>query len=424
MGKLSVAVTILSLWPTFILADQSATQSRMTTGAVALLVKPQPAEDLRTLGVAARDSDPAVRAIAARVLGVRGRKEFAIPLHDVLSSEKDLTAAVEQVRALLYLQGSEALPAARAAADRFGASVASMIAEWLARGQPDQFAAMLPSLLRDIPESDTRVFGAIAALAVRQTQSAREAVATSFVAVASGPAWREFLVSLPAHDAVVVGKGLGASTAAVREATIWFVLTDTTEPGIPTADLKAALDSARLPTARDDTEWASFGRELLARRVGNPSAMDGSAAITRHALAHSIDARALTSITELTAAERSALNGVMLDLPVRTNVTTARFTNPPIDPAATVKPRIRAFPPLVPGAFASVLATLGCSPPSNPAAFGAARVSYRRDGRPKEIALDATTLSAKCAPFVDYLARLTVAPADLLSSTGYQYRSL
>ena len=415
MRVLVLVVTVLSIWPDTAGAQQSETQSRATPGSVALLVDPKTNADVLLLGTVIGDPDPAVRAIAARIAGLLSRKAHAAALQDLLEREQDVAAAVEQVRALLYLRGVEILPQARAAATRLGTPVRSMIDEWLARNQPEQFAASIPDLLREYPEADRRVFASLAALAVRQTPAARDGVTTSLAGAASGAAWRVFLARLGVDDdGLAVSKGLAASSPTVREETIWFVVTAASQGRtLPSANLQSAITSTEARTATDDTEWAAFGRELLARRDGKSQIADGSATITRHATTHSDDARALASVPELTTAEQAALRGVIPDLPSAPAVKGKQPNAEPVAKTGKDMSPTRTFPSLAPGAVGSLLAAVGCTAPLSPAAFGAARVSYKRDGRPREIAIDATTLSAKCAPVVDYLARLTVAPRDL-----------
>jgi TonB family protein len=415
MRVLVLVVTALSIWSDTAVAEQSGDQSRATPGTVALMVEPKTSADVLLLGTVIGDPDPAVRAVAARVAGLLSRKSLAAPLQDLLEREQDVTAAVEQVRALLYLRGVEILPQARAAATRLGTPVRSTIDEWLARNQPEQFAASIPDLLRDYPDADSRIFASLAALAVRQTPAVRDRVTRSFTEVASGPDWREFLVGLGTDiDPPVISKGLTATLPAVREATIWFVVTYGTQiRTMPSPDVKSAIDSIAVPATSDDTEWAAFGRELLGRRSGKSHIADGSATIARHALTHSDDARTLATAPELTTAEHSALRSVIPKLAPWVPVKNKTPTVKPVDEMAKDKPRIRTFPSIAPGAFSSLLATVGCTLPSDSGAFGAAQVWFKADGRPIRIAMDSTTLTANCAPVIDYLARLTVAPPDL-----------
>lgn len=412
MRILPVVVVIASNWCVPVAATQTVPQSKPTPGTVALLVEPKDDADVRMLATAVGDADPAVRAVAARIAGLLNRKDLAIALLDLLEREQDLTAASEQVRALLYLQGVEVLPQARAAAARLGAAVSSPLAEWLARTLPEQFAAAIPDLLRDIPEADRSILASIAAMAVRQTPGARDRIAASLAGAASGPAWRVFIDRLTV-DATIITKGLASPTPAVREATIWFVVSDARAGrAIRAADLKSAMNSAQATPPTDETEWGAFGRELIARRFGKSDLTDGSSAIRRHALKNRSDASALVSGSKLTNDERSALREVLPSL------FSDRAVKPrqPADPLeAEANPALlptRTFPSVAPGLFTSLLEALGCTPPSDPFAFGAARILYQLDGRPSALAGDTRTLPKACVPFIGYLARLTVSQPD------------
>jgi TonB family protein len=403
MRVLVLVVTVLSIWSDLAGAEQSEAPSKATAGTVALMVEPKTSADVLRLGTVIGDPDPVVRGIAARIAGLLSRKSLASALQDLLEREQDVSAAVEQVRALLYLRGVEILPQARTAATRLGTPVRSTIDEWLARNQPEQFAAAIPDLLRDYPEADSRIFASLAALAVRQTPAVHEHVTTSLAGAASGPAWRAYLARVGFDDnALVVSKGLAASSPAVREETIWFVVTATSQGRtLSSANVQSAIGPTEARAATDDTGWAAFGLELLGRRFGNSQIADGSATITRHATTHSDDARALASVPELTPAEQAALRGVIPDLPAARAVKGKQPAAEPVEKTGKDVSPTRTFPSLAPGALGSLLAALECTPPSSPAAFGAARVSYKRDGRPSEIAIDATTVAPRDLPIRD-----------------------
>src|SRR5689334_13645472 len=125
-------------------ASQTIPENKMTPGRVALLVQPKGVADVGMLTNALDHSDPIVRALAARIAGLLGRRDLAGPLQELLEREPNAMVAAEQVRALLYLRGVEILPQSRAAATRLGAAVGAEVAEWLARMDPTQLAAMLP----------------------------------------------------------------------------------------------------------------------------------------------------------------------------------------------------------------------------------------------------------------------------------------
>jgi TonB family protein len=248
-------------------------------------------------------------------------------------------------------------------------------------------------------------------MTIRQTPSARDNVTTAFAGTASGSAWREFLDRLGLDvDALVLKKGFASSSPAVREATTWFVVSDPRVwRNIPITDLASALNPAGAIPFPDETEWAVFGRELVARRLGKSNALDGSGAIRRRGLKNQANTRTLAAVLELTGAERSALHEIMPDLAATPAVTGKQ---PPVAETKQVGRTTRTFPSIAPGFLGSLAAAVGCTPPSDTAAFGAARMSYHRDGRPRAIALDTTTLKPPCTPFVKFLAMLTVARPD------------
>jgi TonB family protein len=384
-------------------------EARVTPGTVALLVEPKGLADINALQIAISDTDPAVRGVAARVAGILNRRDLATPLLDVLAREGDANAAGEQVRALLFLKGLEVLPHAKAAVMRLGEPVGSTLAEWLARTQPETFASTLADLLRGVREPDGEPFVAIAAMAIRQTPSARENISMAYAAAAPVHAWRELLDHLGQYaDALVLKSGLTASRGAVREATVWFVVA---APSVTRTLASEALETGRtFAEGEPETEWALFGRELVARRSGQPPSTDGSEVIKRNGLTNLADAKNLAAVPELTAAERSALRGILPDVPVTAPAPIKQPRNLP-EPVR-MGPPTRTFPVIRPGLLGSLLAALGCTLQPNASAFGAARISYHPDGRPNAISIDTTTLKEPCAPFVRILAMLTVAPAD------------
>lgn len=135
MKILPIIIIMAGGWCVSAVADQAVPLSKPTPGTVALLVAPKVGADVRMLTAVVADADAGVRAVAARVAGLLNRKDLASALLDLLEHEQDITAASEQVRALLYLRGLEVLPQAKAAATRLRAPVGSTLTEWLARTQ-------------------------------------------------------------------------------------------------------------------------------------------------------------------------------------------------------------------------------------------------------------------------------------------------
>src|SRR5262245_9847959 len=60
--------------------------------------------DLKTLRIALKDEDPFVRAIAARTLGIRGDKDSADALAELVKAEKEYLVRIRAVESLGYLK--------------------------------------------------------------------------------------------------------------------------------------------------------------------------------------------------------------------------------------------------------------------------------------------------------------------------------
>lgn len=262
-----------SLLPLF--AGTATAQEKLTPGIVAQLVEPKNATDRATLASAIDDPDPAVRAVAARVAGLLSRSDMAARLDALLETEADPIAASEQLRALLYLRGADALPHARAAAARLGTAARATLAEWVGRTRPDSFAESLRDFIGSTPDRQAGVFGDISAMVIRQSPPVRTEVARGLAAFASEQAWLHFLHRLDFDiDAAVLEAGLVSPVAAVRERTWWSALTDPVIGRQIAPDALRKLVEASAPSPQD-SEWAVLGRELLARRTGRGPSLDG-----------------------------------------------------------------------------------------------------------------------------------------------------
>jgi TonB family protein len=389
-------------------------QSRLTPGTAALLSGSRSAGNLKILRDGLTDNEPGVRAVTARIAGFLDRTEMAGDIERALAKEQDATAASEQARALLYLQGADARTRVTEAAARHDA-VRSILAEWLARTRPAEFEAALLPLLRGAAAPDARTIGRITVMAILQTPRERERIIAALAGAESGIAWRAFLDGSRLRldsQASSLKIGLASSNAAVREATIWFGVSGLAAGTLSVSDVKTALAApvGWLPT--DESEWAAFGRDLLARRLVKSPASEGSSTIERYALEHSADGQALGSLRELTNAERTTLRRVFPDL---ADAPQPRETVPPqarpTDTKAGPLP-MRTVTALTRGFLASLLAATGCTPPTKAGAFGAARIFYHSDGRPARTEYDVTTLGPDCALFVRELAAVEVPPPD------------
>lgn len=409
-GKLLSAFLIALGYTAFGLGESRA-QTVLTAGKIALLAEPN--ADRAALRDAILHADPAVRGVAARLAGLLNRRDLTGAMTDALNREQDPIAGREQVRALLYLDGVANVQQVGTAATRLGAPAVLVFGEWLARNRIEEFATAIPDLGRQLPTADIAGLGQIAAMAIRQTPASRDRVTSALAAAGSSLAWRAYLSDprLDVNEAVLT-QGLAAPSATVRNATIWFIVSDERARALPADQLRIALNPTGSPLPADDGEWTIFGRELLARRLGKSEGTDGSQIIKRYAAVNAQDARKIAELPELTAMERSALREAIPDLARsqtdrRKDAATGGASLP-----ARLNPRVRTFPAIAPGFLESLAAAVECVPPSSATAGGAAQMTYHRDGRPRAIALDTTTLREPCARFTKLLAMLTVAPPD------------
>ncbi len=395
-------------------AFQVAAQEKSTPGATAMLVEPKTSGDIEALRDAIGSADGSVRSVAARAAGFLARPDMAEVLLEALAREPDANVAAQQVRAVLNIKGLEKLPQARAAATRLGAPVLLTIAEWLARNQPSLFATSMADLVRELGENRSDVFALIVAMSMRQTPTAATEVGAAY-ATAGPPAhaWREFLRRLgPALDAALLTRGLTAPGAAMREATVWFIVASGDPDAAAPAWLKAVLTAMPGMPVANDTEWTTFGHELLARRSRKGKVAEGSEIIRLSGADHLDDLRALASVSQVTPAERAAVDA-FLPNPAGTS---RRPPKEPSRPPVLAQPKshlaTRTFSSITSGFMESLMAAVGCTPPADSTAFGAARMLYLPDGRARGIALDSTTLPDQCTKFLRILAVLSVPEPD------------
>ena len=377
----------------------------LTPGTTAALVFPQGEEDRNRLASAVVDANPQVRAVAARVAALLIRTDLGSVLTDRLTKEDDVLAAAEQTRALLLLQRDAGLTAARVAALRFGGDVLLVLAEWLARTSPVRFSAGFGELTKDIPEDAAATVGRIAAMAVQQAPAHLDAVTQAVLDAGVTESWRSYIDAVAESGmdySPVLNRGLTASNATLRSLTWWFTLSSTASEAF-----KPAVIAALGQDASQDTAWAGVARHLLARRLGGAAPVDQSAVFRQHVVDARRDQRALAAMKELTREERLSL---------RTLLGETFPTEPPVPRAPEpVRPRVvtaRNFTSMVPGFIQSVSAATGCKARSNNDILTGARMLYRLDGRPQEIAVDTNQVSSACAEVVRILGNLALAARD------------
>ena len=412
-----VTTFVLTIFTTAAIAGVALNaQTRLSPGGVALLVDPQNDAERALLAQALRDPDGDVRAAAARVAGISGRKDLAPTLLDLVQSEQHANAGAEQVRALLFLRGLEAVPDVRTAARRLGRVATRALSEWIARMQPLQYGAFVASMLPETGEVSPGDLGELAALAVRQAPAERDNLTKVLAGLPSGVVWRRYLDRSRADAAAetaALKAGLNAAGPEVREQTVWFLISSIAEGrSILSADIRPLI-SERTAAPGDDTEWTTFGRELLARRAGRLPQKDYAETISKHAASHRADARLIGQLSEPSEQERAALRRVVGEIP-------SPQKEPLVpEPVVSIRPPgMRLLAIDIQGFLGTLMAALKCAPLTSHDAFAAAQVAYHRDGRVKEVAIDRSRVKPECGTVLNIAAWLSLAPWDEAVSEG------
>jgi TonB family protein len=384
--------------------SSSALAGPLTPGDVAVLVLDRGSPDVsRRLAEAIRHARGDVRAVAARVVTVTAGREHAPALSEALARESDVSAASEQIRALLTLGGSGALAEAAAAADRLGGPVAFALAEFLARSRGAEIVAQLRPLLRST--RDPRALGELLAAVARDRPADRRRVAAGVIAAGDGPLWRAYLASLGRHRiALETGtwlEGLKAPDPMLQTETLLALAAQLmTNESVAESVRAAALPSGSWPPV-SPTEL-DFARELAARAFGKPAAtVDWSGLVSTVGvrLPHGIWPR-------LTEAEQQAAR----QAGIRPGTTVAHDSTSSLSNGVAPAGRsARIVAPLAPGLWTEMATRSGCRFGSN-REHAAARVSYHPDGRPREVSLTTRSFPRRCVPFVNAALSLLVAP--------------
>jgi hypothetical protein len=135
---LTAAVLAVSL-PIAAAAGQSPAPAP-TLGEIILLSNSTDADAPAALRAALASSDPAIRIAAGRVIAVVPHGALRPALVAALAREQDAAAGAEFVRDILHLSNGADLAFVDPQSKRLGARASLVLAEWLARMQPAQFA--------------------------------------------------------------------------------------------------------------------------------------------------------------------------------------------------------------------------------------------------------------------------------------------
>ncbi|MGH9408324.1 MAG: energy transducer TonB [Vicinamibacterales bacterium] len=370
-----------------------------TPGSTALLVDRDPAQARSVLQQALRHSDPAVRMIAARVVGNAPFRGMSAELLSALAVERDPAVAAEDVRDVLLTDASGE-SAIEPQLHRIGAGAALAYAEWLGRTQPEGLAQKIADLFALAPDAGF-AFTRIVRMSGALHPDARDQVYRAWLKVAPQSAWRSLLYQAfsgsAAGPADVLVSALQSDRADIRTETVWFVVGRSQIPDV-------VVDAALPPTGAATVDWELYGRELIARHYKHIETPD-RAEFLKSALGHAVfGALNLRRNPDVSAAEKMVLETV---------------------PAAGMGELDPWFPEsaitassIAGGEIASLLAASNCEPKSD--STGAAVITYAMDGRPQKIELSNLGLSPACQVALTTFARLNSEEPSHAANEGTQ----
>ena len=368
----------------------------LSPGSVALLVEhPNEPGVHERWAAALKDARPEVRASAARVIHASGSIGLLPDLLATLATEADVTAAIEELRALGSLGNPSIDGALIAAGRRLGRPVVDVTAETLGRTRGTDAFQHLPSL-RSAGLSRLG-YEHLTRMATRDGRTGLLRGATAALGEADPLGWEAVLhearrAGLPI-DASLIESSLGMPSPRFRTLTYWHLALEIHRGVVIASSVTAALGST--PEAKSQEPGpepglldAQVAFEMLQRAQGrDPREVGGWVALARAGrpmLPHGL-ADEETLLKRLTAAERE-----ILQLPDAKKVKHLRKASLSGPQAPVIRMTAR-----FPWRFApDIIAASGCKP--GPRDLAAAVITYGTDGRPRRVSLIDTGLSPHC----------------------------
>lgn len=381
----------------------------LSPGAVALLVGHADDPAVRERWAAALgDSNPELRAAAARVIAVSGAVPLIEGLRQALSIEQDRDAADGEIFALAVLGGKAVDDDLLAAAKRLGRRGTHSVAIALARARgPGAFSA-LPALRQvgwaspalcdtegGAPDLVGRCPTNEEAFLLWATRAGTEGLtAAGAMALREGDvgAWNAVLTIARRPEAIldpgVILAALATDGDPIRRATYWHLALVRVHGGKLDTRVATAVAGAR--AAKQPTEPSTaLALELLGRALGQPpieqtewiAALAANKDEARYAL--SLE-REPALLAKLLRSELQALSVATRDDPKALGESLKR-QRPSSSKSEMPTPVgiVRDFPR---GFVAGVLAATGCDPRSAHG-LAAASVTYGADGRPRRVSI-------------------------------------
>lgn len=397
----------------------------LSTGSVALLVEHTADPRVRVrLAEALKDSRPAVRAAAARVVNVTFTRGLVPEVASALAVETDFSAAAEEVHVLVVMgegrRDEDVLAAARRDA-RFAPAVARALAR--ARGREALRHYFLLAAL-----ADATGMGSFIALATRHEPEALAEAGALALRQSHAGMWlavldvaRENDVTL---DDAMLAAGLEAASPEVRAATLWHLVLAVPLPSPRTVK---ALEASREGASQPDDAGARLAFEMVQRRLGRPpgkevdwvaALRDPGPAGPPYELSQQSEALRLLTPAELSAlSERFRGDARELHEKLRRPEKDSRRRQPrAAEPARAVTFRMPGgFPPEL---VRDVVQVSGCTLRKNDAFYGG-QVTYGPDGRPRQVTmLTPGDVPAECVRAVKALLFLALADSDRIHAAG------
>lgn len=363
-------------------------------GDILLLSNSAEAGVSSTLRDALQSADPAIRTVAGRVVAASGRGDLRAALIGALARERDSAAGAELIRDILHLSGAADVAFIEPQSKRLGGSALVALAEWFARTQP---AGLVDRLSVFSTAGRPLALAELVVTAARQHPEQTDRLLRGWLPVAAEDGWDSVLRGLyegsdiTAADVPLFVDALNAPTAAVRQATVWFVV----DAVVSKLKLPAAIVDAAAAPREGAGEWEAFGRELIARRGKPATAPDRHGLIETEGPAHAADIRRIAEAPQLTPAERRSVSA----LASRPRETFAE-SDLVVAPARTARA-------LVPGVIAGTLAAAGCH--ADTPRLAQAQIAYAPDGFPLRVTVNPSGLSRECQAAWTAIARTTSA---------------
>ncbi len=367
------------------------------------------------------DSNPDVRGVAARAVTTCGVSALIPDVESALAKETAVTAAREEIRAIILVGPGNKDSFVLEAASRFGGAIDADLVLALARARG---LAALPMYFDKLDklhllDGDRAAFFRIAT----RGQDSLLGAASMALGRNDLTSWRAIL-SDARHDPAlasspVVRTALGSEAPALRSETAWYLAREYCDQPPPDgSQLLAILKNAETSThdASADPEVA-FGQELLRRVLGQPAVenKDWIACLRTNEHCHLDSDLDLSPLRRyLTEGERSAIDERNVkNAPPELQSSLLEHMKEPSKPHASTEPAFLTQPKmwmaqdLPHGLGIDLRKVASCD------VAGLAKVGYRPDGRPATITmLVGDPIKVACFDAFKSLYLLSLAPAN------------